>query len=321
MPLQTRRLEPFGYEITGLDLDKPIEDVDRERILALWIEDGLLVFPAAGTSAEGQMRLSRCFGELKPAATDELNVPGNPYLMALAYNPERARKSKYFTLLEIGGKVRAGWLGWHWDQTFTPEIVRGAVLRMLEPACEMGETGFIDAIGAYDRLPPALRARVDGLEIVYQYTPQQDANRFGFPKDMKLVFRDERATPELEKRIADFPPTVHPLVITQPETGRKALKLSPMHCKYVLGLPQAESDALLEELAAHLVDERHAYFHRWGRNDLVAWDNWRILHCANGTPPDVSRLAQRTTILGDYKVGRYLDPTLERGRYTARIDD
>jgi alpha-ketoglutarate-dependent taurine dioxygenase len=95
------------------------------------------------------------------------------------------------------------------------------------------------------------------------------------------------------------------------------LKLSPMHARYILGL----GDALLTELAEHLVDPRYAYFHTWKKDDMMVWDNWRVIHSANGVPLDCSRTALRTTIMGDYKVGRYLDPARSREEAVTRIVD
>jgi taurine dioxygenase len=46
-----------------------------------------------------------------------------------------------------------------------------------------------------------------------------------------------------------------------------------MHARYILGMDRSESDALLFQLAEHLVDERFAYFHDWQENDMLAWDN------------------------------------------------
>jgi taurine dioxygenase len=114
---------------------------------------------------------------------------------------------------------------------------------------------------------------------------------------------------------------VHPLVITQRETGRKVLKLSPMHAQRILGMEAVESDALLQELAEHLTDARYAYFHTWQADDAIVWDNWRVIHSATGVPFDVERLAQRTTIVGDYKLGRYLDPAHAQGGPKRRLDD
>ncbi len=318
MSIETRRLSPsLGLEVLGVDLTRDIPVETQDAIQRAWIDAGVVLFRGCGTSDEIHMRVSRLFGQLEPAATTMLNNPDNPFLMTLAYDPDETtrRTSQHY---RVDGIARAGWLGWHWDQSFMPTIVRGAVLRMAEPAAEMGETGFIDAIAAYDRLSPAMKARIEGLEVVYEFNPDFTSGQFGFPKDIQKLDVPTSVSAALKY---DFPPVVHPLVITQHETGRKVLKLSPMHARWILGMDRTEGDALLEELAQHLVEERHAYFHRWGKDDMVVWDNWRIIHSARGVPLHCRRKAMRTTIMGDYKVGRYLDPTLDRDRPAKRIVD
>jgi taurine dioxygenase len=86
-------------------------------------------------------------------------------------------------------------------------------------------------------------------------------------------------------------------------------------------MDRGESDVLLTELADHLTDPAFAYFHKYQKNDMVVWDNWRIIHSANGVPLDCPRTARRTTIAGDYKVGRYLDEALDRDRKVKRLVD
>jgi taurine dioxygenase len=311
------RLSPYlGIEVAGVDLTRAVSADMQQAILDAWIEAGVLLFRGAGIDDEVQMRLSQIFGEMEPAATADMNRPDNPYLMTLAYDPDD-KKPRFAQHYTVGGITRAGWLGWHWDQSFMPTIVRGAVLCMKEPSPEMGETGFIDAIAAYDRLSDTMKRRIEGLEIVYQFNSDFTSGQFGFPDDITAL---PRSTPAKEVSY-DFPPCVHPLVITQHETGRKVLKLSPMHARYVLGMDPAESDALLNELGRHISDERYAYFHKWGKDDMVVWDNWRVIHGARGVPLHCKRVAQRTTIVGDYKVGRYLDPKLDRERQVKRIVD
>jgi taurine dioxygenase len=293
-----------GALVEGFDLTEPLTASARDFIRYAWIRHGVLVFRNAAHDDAAQMQLSRLFGELEASATGVLNDPDNPYLMVLAHDPAAATPG-YNTRLVVNGTERVGWLGWHWDQSFMPTIVRGAVLRMVHPAASGGRTGFIDAISAYDRLSEAMKRRIEGLEVVYHFNPDMASGQFGFPADVRHApgVAGGSSAPKM-----DFPPVVHPLVITQQETGRRVLKLSPMHSRYVLGMDRAESDALLTELAAHLCDETHAYWHEWQANDIVAWDNWRVIHAAEGVPPEVRRFALRTTIAGDYQVGRYLDP-------------
>ena len=319
LALQTRPLSAsIGVEILDVDLSVPVEPEIAAAIRAAWIDAGIVLFRGAGATDDIQMRLSEVFGEMEPAATASLNRPDNPYLMTLAYDPaepQRGSAQHY----NIGGIDLAGWLGFHWDQSFMPTIVHGAVLCMKQPSARMGETGFIDAIDGYERLSGDMQARIEGLEIVYEFNPDFASGQFGFPEDIAALPRNAGAGSGGMK--FDFPPVVHPLVITQAETGRKVLKLSPMHARYVLGMDRDDSDALLEQLARHLCDPRYVYWHQWQKDDMIAWDNWRVLHGAAGVPLDCTRIAQRTTIMGDYNVGRYLDPELDRNRTIRRIID
>ena len=163
-----------------------------------------------------------------------------------------------------------------------------------------------------------MQARIENLEVVYEFNPDFCSGQFGFPKDIQYY---EGKKDQSFLANYSFPPVVHPMVITQMETGRKVLKLSPMHARYILGMDKAESDALLTELADHLVEDQYAYYHKWGQDDVIIWDNWRVIHGAKGVPLDVPRLGKRTTIMGDYAVGRYLDESLDRNREVKRIVD
>jgi len=315
-PLQTRPLSPYvGVEIIGLDLEQPLSPEVERQLQALWIEYGLLLFRAVA-SEDAHLRISRCFGELQPSsygAKGGFNHVGNPYLLNVTYNPAKSAAVNS-TIYFARGEPRAGYIGWHWDQSFLPKMVRGGALRMIEAAAKGGETGFIDAIGAYERLPADLKSRIEGLEVVYAHTTKMETNRYGFPPDFKVLQRAD------DLKWPTYPPVVHPLVISQPGTGRKVLRLSPMHSKYILGLSAAESDALMQEISDHLTDERYAYFHSWSNDDVVIWDNWRIIHSAKGVPPDCLRRAYRTTLVGDLGLGRLLEPASAEGPENAPAD-
>jgi len=321
MPLTFTPLsENVGLQVSGLDLSKDIDEPTKQEILDAWVKAGVLLFRDAAADEAAHMRLSHVFGEPELPAFRDLRVETNPFLLRFAYEPDNEAIRKRKSIYIVNGVERAGWLGWHWDQSFMPQIVRGAVFRMIEPSPTDGQTGFIDAIAAYDRLPDALKHRIDKLEVVYSYTGAQEKNRFGYPEVRIPDGRDVTGTPSDPNR-HKFPPSVHPLVITQMETGRKVLKLSPMNAQSILGMEPEESDALLHRLADHLVDDRFAYYHEYEKNDMIVWDNWRMIHSARGCPLDETRIAERTTIVGDYGHGRYLDETLDRDRVFGRIND
>ncbi|HEV8528313.1 MAG TPA: TauD/TfdA family dioxygenase [Actinomycetes bacterium] len=305
---RTPLTEHIGVELRGVDLDQPLTGPVREALHDAWVEFGLVLIRNALHSKEAHLGLSEVFGEMEPSATSFLNSVENPYLMELRQTPHNPKARRYI----VNGEERIGYIGWHWDQAFMPTIVRGAVLRMVQPAGAAGSTGFIDGIAAYGRLSEETKARIDSLEVVYEFNPAMEQNP-GFPRDVVSL----NGVPG--KR--NFPPVVHPLVITQPETGRKVLKLSPTHVRYVLGMDKDESDALIAELADVLTEDEYAYYHAWGPDDVIIWDNWRVIHSAAGVPEGVSRYGIRTTIAGDYDVGRYLDPGLDKNNPPDRFDD
>ena len=62
----------------------------------------------------------------------------------------------------------------------------------------------------------------------------------------------------------------------------------------------AQSDALLQDLFAHCLQDRFIYRHQWQVGDTVIWDNRRLMH--NAEPYDMQRYTRhmhRTSIIGD----------------------
>ena len=87
-----------------------------------------------------------------------------------------------------------------------------------------------------------------------------------------------RPSPRTPQEIAETPDVEHPLVRTHPETGRKALYLNFNRLDRILGLERAESDALLDELAAEARKPEHHFGHEWKVGDCVIWDNRATMH-------------------------------------------
>jgi taurine dioxygenase len=80
--------------------------------------------------------------------------------------------------------------------------------------------------------------------------------------------------------------------------------------KGIEGEDEATADALLMEVSDEIVEaaEGLSYFHEWKPDDMVIWDNWRVLHSVSGSPPEHGRCMHRTTIAGDYGLGRFEEP-------------
>jgi taurine dioxygenase len=99
---------------------------------------------------------------------------------------------------------------------------------------------------------------------------------------------------------------VHPAVWTR-KTGEKVLHMTPYGCRGIVGDRSDAAFELLAEIWDEVMRVAKPYFHEWEPNDMVLWDNWRILHHATGCNPEEERVVHRTTIKGDYGLGRWED--------------
>jgi taurine dioxygenase len=154
---------------------------------------------------------------------------------------------------------------------------------------EGGDTLFANQHTAWEQLPVYLKRAVADLKAEHSYLARYADLQKRNPWRPNLT----------QAQIDEVKPVVHPVVRTHPETGRKALFVSEHFTTRIVGLPEDESRALLEELFDHSTRPEHIYRHRWQPQDMVFWDNRSLMHLAAGCPEDQRRKLYRTTIEGD----------------------
>lgn len=302
----------FGAQVRGLKREHLACDAVHQALTDLWIDKGVILFRGGESSQAMQVELSGVFGKPQPFPFKESRSQGEfPELVNIKYSPEDG------TAYAVNGEVIGGWIPWHTDMIYFAEINRGGILRPSQlPAKGRGETGFADKISAWERLPDDLKARIEKLHVVYSADLNYAHARFAGDVSIKWVSGAKSWTRIMEKMF-QYPRVVHPMVFSQPETGRKVLNVSPGFAEGIYEMGGPVGDALLEEVASYCVDPKQTYFHAWQEGDMVLWDNWRTLHCAAGTDPDDTRLMERTTIHGDYGRGRNLDGANDLARFDA----
>ncbi len=283
-----------GAEIVGLDLSGPIDEATRRALNAAWLDAGILVFRGIGTDADAHRELSRCFGELEVHPVESIRLAGCPEIIELKNGYSEEMSVHYFDDQPVEGRIP-----WHTDMIYTTRPCRGALLRMVEAPAAGGETGWIDTAAAYDALPEVSKERVEGVEARFDFVEDICDMRFGRPDNMRHAARSS-------KDFGHFDPVAHPLVWTHPLSGRRAIMVSPVQLIEVVGMPKEEGDALLEELVAFVTSGRFTYVHEWAEGDMVLWDNWRTMHQAFGTPAGLKRTVHRTSLRGEYDMGRVL---------------
>ena len=127
--------------------------------------------------------------------------------------------------------------------------------------------------------------------------------RFG--KNFKTL-GDAPTMVKLVEEAAIFPRSIHPMIFTRP-TGEKVVHFCGFSAEGIEGHEDAAGEALFEAAIQELYRKVNPYWHSWRPNDLVIWDNRRILHSVEGCDPKYERRMHRTTIKGDYGLGRFED--------------
>jgi taurine dioxygenase len=154
---------------------------------------------------------------------------------------------------------------WHTDVTFAATPPIGSLLSMKACPAKGGDTLWSSQYAAYEALSPAIRRLVDDLEAVH--------GRPGLTGS-----------------------TTHPMVITHPDTGRRALFVNRGWTSRVVGLTQTESQGLLSLLFDHAERPEFSVRWTWRPGDAALWDNRCTMHYAVNDYGSATRILHRVTI-------------------------
>ena len=275
----------FAAEIAGIDLAQTIDAADVGTLWNAIDRYGVLIFRKQRLSDERLRDFAALFGPLEigraalQAGRRRLTLPQIGDISNLDENSRiRAREDRR-RLDSLGNRL------WHTDASYMPvPVVLGMLHAVAVPPANAlggGETEFADMRAAYDALPEAYRAEIDGLIAVHDI----------FWSRGQIGFTDFPPG-EREK----YPPSHQRLVRRHSGSGRKTLYLSA-HASHIDGWPIAEGRLLLWDLTAHATQTRFVYSHRWRLGDLVIWDNRCTMH--RGRPHDETQprdLRRATTL-------------------------
>lgn len=287
----------FGVRICGVTFEALKDEAVRKQINDAFEDRGLILFEGVEPSSKMHVAVSEVFGPLKPhpvptlTRVDEATMPG---VIDMNYVPGSGN------VIELDGKRLAMWLPWHYDHCYNNELNRAGVLRAIAVPPEGGLTGFADGVDFYRSLVPNLRQKIEAKNIIYRLDTLYENIRFGRLENFRVIeSKNAYATEEFAKSL---PRAIHPAVWTRRD-GRKVLHVSPWMAQGIEGMETPEGNALLEAVCQEINLKARPYFHKWKPNDMLIWDNWRLLHAVSGMDPRYGRRMQRTTIKGDYGLG------------------
>lgn len=305
---------PVGAEIVNFAEGMETRPEVRKELYDAWLEHGILLFRNIG-STEQHLAISRCFGELEIHPVAEVRSSENSYLIELGARMSGDGRRQPAVYVFDGKHDRINRIAWHRDTAYTPDICKGAMLRMIEVPEQEGETLLADTAMAWDDLPADIKLRLEPLEFkaTIRIAHKNTGGHPGIFWNSAKVASDEDYPGNVERSANDgvidtrYPSVIHPAVLVHPESRRKCLFLSPTYVDFFLGMDKEESDELLWFLADHMLQPKYVYKHKWRANDAIVWDNRRFMHAGLGNRPGEPRFGLRTTLAGPLTTGRYFD--------------
>jgi taurine dioxygenase len=271
--VQIRQRGPqISVEVTGVDVRR-LDGDGFAPIYQAWLDHNVLVVKDQDLTLEAFLAYSRRFGIVSPHPSKSTRHPDLPEITVLGVNKFNADGSLNKAIYRRGAE------GWHTDGAYDDVPFKATQLYALAIPDTGGDTLFASGYAAYDAMPQRLKDRLEGVNGAFTYG--------GRTKSQALLNPEDR----------DRPPAIHPLIRTHSETGRRSLYFDPGKILSILGADEAESNDLIDELTALMIQPDGEYRHKWQVGDVVIWDNRCSYHKAAGDyPPEQDRIHWRTSI-------------------------
>jgi taurine dioxygenase len=259
----------IGAEIRGVDLRDELDDSTVAAIRQALLDHLVLFFRDQPIDDDQHLAFALRFGPLhvSPLAT-------------------KYQDSAAVVVLDQVHPKGEGADVWHSDNTFLAEPPMGSLLRAVQLPSVGGDTCFASMYAAYDSLSDPMRALVDELSAVHDIT-----------NVMRKAIEDGHTNLDLAAMQQTCPPVRHRVVVTHPETGRKALFVNRNSTSHIEGLTRRENETLFPFLCDHVRAPELQCRFRWEQNSLAFWDNRAVQH--NAVPDYYERrVMRRVTIAG-----------------------
>jgi taurine dioxygenase len=248
---QVHELQPFGAEVQGLDLGGTLDAETVRALRDVFDIQGVVIFADLNLAAEDQAYLTGLLAA-KAVMTDRAAIVATTHTY-----------SNYVTNRDKDGYAPFGELLFHCDAMWAPTPMDAISLYGFKVEPPSVPTRFASMAYGFDTLPADLRNRVEGLEALHV----QGQQRRGEHSDSLVRIETETVNS-----------SVKPVIFRHPRSGRSLLYVTQQQTAQIEGFEFDVSEALLDELFAHLYRTEAVLEHDWRQGDLVIWDNVALQH-------------------------------------------
>ena len=273
------KLHPhIGAEVRGVDLSQPLDDETRDFVRKAFADNIVLVFRDQKINSQDQKRFASYFGPVAerlvpPDPSRVKNVPEWNDLMIISNEKDEEGNAL--------GALGQGEMWFHTDKCYVERPHRASFLFGLEIPTEGGHTRFASLCEAWNRLPEEMKKDLDG-KVVMQGHEYSAGRRINIDVPLDKIHHHRQ-----------------PLVVTNPDSGRKGLYVSTQNTMWIEGMDRATSEETLNKLFDLVEAPDIIYEHVWQVGDLLMWDNLSCLHARTDWPKEQVRKLRRCTVIGD----------------------
>ncbi len=261
----------IGAELLGIDLSRDLPDADVAAIRQALLDHQVIFFRDQTLTPEQHIAFARRFGVISTT----------PVYRTLDEYPEIMPVVKEPTDQDIIGDT------WHTDETYHPTPPLGSILYGRQVPETGGDTLWANMYRAYDTLSDGMKAKLSNLRAVH-------TNDF---LSANSKYRNSTRSTKLREDVGSIT-SVHPVVRTHEETGRKCLFVNHPFTYSFENMTREESLPLLQFLYQHSAKPENTCRFRWRKGSMAFWDNRCTMHYAINDYPGQRREMHRITIQG-----------------------
>ncbi|KAB5592032.1 alpha-ketoglutarate-dependent sulfonate dioxygenase [Ceratobasidium theobromae] len=252
---KVRNVTPtIGSEVTGLDL-RQLTDAQKDELALLAAERGVVFLRNQDASIHDLLSIGRYYGPLhKHPSTGVPKEPGLEEVHVVYADHTRRPDTTAFSKFEL----------WHSDVTYELQPPGTTLFKVLVSPEEGGDTLWSSGYALYSSLSPFLQQYLEQLSAVHSGADQATGSR--------------AAGTHVRREPVE---NVHPLVRVHPATGLKSIFANAGFTRRIVGIPKAESDAILRFLFRQIAEnpDFQVRWH-WKTNDVAIFDNRVVTHAA-----------------------------------------
>jgi taurine dioxygenase len=262
----------MGVEIHNVDLSNELSDSLFSEIRETFIEHGLIFFRDQELTPDDHLRFAKRWGEIN-INRFFAKVEGYDQIAEVRKDPDQK--------INIGG-------AWHTDHSYDQIPAMGSILLAKETPKIGGDTLFANMYKAYETLSNGMKKTLETMKACHS-----SRHVFGAHTGYAEASSQRISNPELATQDA-----IHPVIITHPESKRKALYVNPEFTVNFEGWTLEESKPLLDYLTEHTTQQENTTRFQWEPGSIAFWDNRCTWHFALNDYPGETRLMHRITVEG-----------------------